>query len=364
MAIYSANRMGQMATATVVAKEGYGTTDIGRIMYESELNDRAIFEAVIKCDFNEINALREGTLLESEVKAANKKSAKEFFAHMKARLQDFWAKIKNVFKIAIQKIGAYIFRDGAAFVKDFERDYEKLKEKNGAYAGEINGIKLLDYSEIKKADASRIERGIRDIKDNLDGMTKADIINGGLGELCGETVESTKEFKEKYIEKVFSDRPITVRDIDRMKGNLINANKVIKGLKEAEDRANKILNRVEDELKKAEKKAENGDKSVVGNISTLVGAFETVIATLTNTQIHCVRLDVKNSRRALSKILRDMSGVTNESAEDIVGDSVESDGVDAALDDTVPTTELDADTQAAINDAVEEAESEIETENN
>ena len=71
MSIYSTNdRVG--AAATIVADESYRPSDIGRIMYESQLNDQAIFEATLMADFAEINGLREGTLLESEIAAFTK----------------------------------------------------------------------------------------------------------------------------------------------------------------------------------------------------------------------------------------------------------------------------------------------------
>ena len=46
MSIYAANnRMGRASDATVVANESYGANDIGRILYETQVNDQAIFEA-------------------------------------------------------------------------------------------------------------------------------------------------------------------------------------------------------------------------------------------------------------------------------------------------------------------------------
>ena len=115
MSIYAANnRMGRASDATVVANESYGANDIGRILYETQVNDQAIFEAVLASDFAEIQGLREGTLLESEVQALNEMTTKEFFAQMKDRLMKFWAKIKAVFKSAIAKMVYFLTAESEA----------------------------------------------------------------------------------------------------------------------------------------------------------------------------------------------------------------------------------------------------------
>ena len=138
MSIYSNNRTGVAATATLVANESYKSNDIGRILYESAVNDMAFFEAVIASDFNEIKGLREGTLLEAEVAALNEASAKEFFKGMAERVKKFWAKIKGAIKAAINKLAAYVLKDGKAFVAEFEA----AEKKYGKFTGKIEGVKL------------------------------------------------------------------------------------------------------------------------------------------------------------------------------------------------------------------------------
>ena len=146
MSIYSTNRMGHAASATVVANEAYTGSELGRVLYESQVNDMAIFEAVIASDLKECEGLREGTLLESEIAAFTEASVKEFFKAMGDRIKEFWGKIKGAFKAVIQKISAYVLKDGKAYVAEFEKAYAKL---GGNYAGEIKA-KLYDMEQHKK----------------------------------------------------------------------------------------------------------------------------------------------------------------------------------------------------------------------
>ena len=119
MPIYSANKSAVLTK--VPANESYTCEDIGRILYETQVNDMAFFEAILRCDFNEIKSLNEGTLLESEVAALNEATFKEIVNKLCDRLKKFWAKIKAVFKDAIEKIQAYALNDGKAFIKQFKK---------------------------------------------------------------------------------------------------------------------------------------------------------------------------------------------------------------------------------------------------
>ena len=53
MSIYSNNRSGSMELDQIAANESYTCNDFGRILYESQLNDMAFFEAVLACEFKE-----------------------------------------------------------------------------------------------------------------------------------------------------------------------------------------------------------------------------------------------------------------------------------------------------------------------
>lgn len=134
MSIYSANRTGSMAIENVAMNENYKPVDLARTMYESQVNDHSIFEAILANDFRELTGLREGTLLESELTALNEASAKELLASMKTRIMNFWAKIKHAFAVAVQKISAYILRDGKAYAKDFREMY---KANGGKFTGSV-----------------------------------------------------------------------------------------------------------------------------------------------------------------------------------------------------------------------------------
>ena len=117
MPIYSKNRSGAVAEAKVT---GFGMNDTGRALYESCINDRTIFNAMIKHDMNEINGLKEGTILESEIQSLNERSFKELVGSFVKALEGLWQKIQGIFKDAIDKIAEYIYGNGKKFVAEFD----------------------------------------------------------------------------------------------------------------------------------------------------------------------------------------------------------------------------------------------------
>ena len=359
MPIYSANRTGSLSMDAV--NENYTSSDIGRIMYESEVNDRAIFEAIIRSDFNEMQALKEGTLLESEVRAMNEASISEFFANIRDRLAKFWAKIKAAFKIAAQKIAAYVLKDGSAFVKDFNRQWVDKKLR---LVGTIDDVKICDYKNFPAEDVQMkdMENYIRTHKSD-DSVDKAEVIGFELSRIYNQgsptEVLTPKDFQNKMIEKCFKPVSIGSSDIEHLKKVVSEASELIKKAQAAESSMKKQLKELEKSLKDAEKEVEAANKSTnvsaagtISNISTLVGAFETVVSTVTSTCIKCLNLDVKCCRKALSLILsrakNDSANAKHEAA------AIAEDEVDLALDPTIPD-DLDAETQEAVDAAIEEA---------
>ena len=115
--IISANRMSTMnGNIVIAANESYGVDDMGRILIENEMNDMAIFNAMLKSDMHELQARNEGTLLESEIRSLNESSIRDTFNAIIAKLKKFWAKIKGFFQKAYSMVTAYCVRNGKAFI--------------------------------------------------------------------------------------------------------------------------------------------------------------------------------------------------------------------------------------------------------
>ena len=360
MSIYSTNRAGTVASIDVVANESYRASDIGRIMYESQVNDQAIFEATLAADFAELGGLNEGTLLESEVAAFNEANGKSLFAKLKERLMAFWAKIKGVFKAAIQKVAAYVLRDGKAFVKEFEAAEAKGKR----YVGKIEGACIeCNTDAIPTPNVQDANKAFESYKTG-DAPTSKEVVNGYLSLILHAEVEGAKDFKEKAMEAMLTKHNIDNHDaakVKMMKDNLSNGSAAIKGLKEEESRINKGIAELKKDIETQEKAfeaaaketdAENKTKAtdIVKRATLILGAFETVVSTITSAKIAATKTVVRESRKALGQMLSSMNGNAHHEAAAIAAE----DEAEVALDDDLAAP-ADEDTQAEIEKLVAEA---------
>lgn len=117
MPIYSKNRSGMLKESV----GSYGMNDAGRIIYESFVNDHTIFEAIIKHDMNEIQGLREGTILEADVEKDNKKTIADFMNSLIDLGKRTWEKILGMLRDLKTKIIAFLMNDGKKFVDGYNK---------------------------------------------------------------------------------------------------------------------------------------------------------------------------------------------------------------------------------------------------
>ena len=356
MSIYSTNRAGAVASIDVVANESYRASDIGRIMYESQVNDQALFEATLAADFTEIAGLREGTLLESEITAFNEANAKSFFATLKEKLAAFWAKIKGVFKAAIQKIAAYVLRDGKAFVKEFEAVEGEGKRfvgkiEDAAYIFNRDAVELPKVANAEKAVASHKEGDMPTSKEIVNILLEADDV---------------ASFKKTAVEKLISKKTIDNHDaaaVDTMKKNLSGGSELIKSLRDEEKKVNsgladlkKFIEDTEKNALAANKDAQKEDKDktadAIRRATVILGAYENVVSIMTSVKISAAKTVISNSRKILAKMLSTMKG-GSETQHEAAAISAE-DEVETALDDDLATP-ADDETQAQIDELVAEA---------
>lgn len=368
MSIYATNRMGHMDTATAVANEAYGASDIGRILYESQVNDQAIFEAIVVSDLREIQGIREGTLLESEIQALNEASIKGFFEKIKARLKQFWEKVKGVFKDIIAKIALFVMRDGKKFVKRFDEVTKGFTMK-----GELTGCKYFTkkgLAIIKVPVVSDIETKINAQK-NAESIDKKAVVSAELAvAIEGKplTNPTEKEFKEAAIEALFTPKTINASNYDGivkvLKSVVSDGKDDIKALREKEKKIEKEIKEAGEKIKKAEKlalgmspsKEEKKDNAhVIRNISALVSAYEQSTSIIMGLAISATKKNIKNSYSILNKIMKLAGGGVHESADLVFEAAVAEGEVEEALEEGIEeVTETEKEAIEELKDAVDE----------
>lgn len=126
MPIYSKNRSGMLKESV----GSYGMNDAGRIIYESFVNDHTIFEAIIKHDMNEIQGLREGTILEADVEKDNKKSIEELKRNIFALVGRAKEKILGMLRDLKNKIINFLMNDGKEFVNEYTKFRSEHQDSN------------------------------------------------------------------------------------------------------------------------------------------------------------------------------------------------------------------------------------------
>ena len=313
MSIYSNNRSGSMELDQVTANESYTCNDFGRILYESQLNDMAFFEAILTCDFKEAKGLQEGTILQSEVKAINEASFKEIKDKLIERLKAFWAKIQGVFKSAIDKISAYALGDGKAFVREFDKAVEKRIGDISKWDGSVNITFINTTNYIFDYDANSF-KFLADIwKQNAD-LTPSDVIFIALNR------HTVKEFPNYAFETAKTTDTITKSNIDKYLFGLEIAKKYIKELRDSEKKVRDSINEAINSIKAA-------DNVEADRLSKMVSTFETVATVLSRTKFAAVKYNIRSARKALTAALATMK------VDDTKNESTYIDDIDLAFID-------------------------------
>lgn len=377
MSIYSANRTGSMTMSQITANEAYSDNDLGRIMFESQVNDMAIFEAVLACDFREIQGLREGTILESEVKKLNKEYFQQLAKTMVAKLKEFWAKIKGALQVAIRKIAAYCLRDGKAFADDFEAVYKK----NIDWKGTIEKGSIVHLKQDFNARIGSVENVLKVIEnhknDNYEGVTVNDIVRAELSAMIAPFIANIdSEDKKKLLNgddviKTVADytkclllgntekkEEFGKNEIAEMLNNLRTGKDYVKTLNDIEKKYNNAINDcikvVIAAEKNVDKDSDNGVNSVK-NLKLLVSAYEMVVSASVRAEIALVKCAMNNSRKMLGAIKHDIikkdknAKAQHEAAA--IEDQIEADKLEDAFD-VAPEANEEVDTLVAA--AVEE----------
>lgn len=321
MPIYSRNSVG--SDITVTANENYSFSDMGRILVECAQNDMLVFNAALKNDFKENAAIREGTMVSSELSSFREFSVKEAWGNLKAKLKKLWEKIKGVFRQVYAKLTVWLVRNGKAFVALHRKtlanktglDSVKIPKyyarKSGAFEKDLAG-------EIKKEFDDKFgEKGFGTIAGTTDRRTAEAQTNEMLSKALkavggGET--TADGFAEAYKKAVFNEMTDTtwgevkksVGSLEALFTNISGRSDAIKKLKKQEKDADKAIRAAISTLNSKEKKAEDNIKGSGENFksaSTTCSAFERAITLCTRSQIAAIKTSVQQDRMVVGKLV-------------------------------------------------------------
>lgn len=320
MAIYSTSRISGMrnsAGADVVANESYvGTAGLSRALYESMVNDRAIFEAAIGNDFTQLNGLHEGTLLESELQALDEANAQSFIETIKAALKKFWEKIKGVFKTVYAKLTQYIVGHGKSYVALHKKEIETKDFRNFTlkkYRAKKSGMDAKDLASFR---ISSKHVSILKKATDKDAYRDGSWVNNMLSNKLGESDVTAANFKKKAIEKYFeTEKEYKGSELNGMfrvmMDNISTGSKPIKELKEAEKKAGEEIHNAIKEIDAIGKKlkGEKEDNATVDGYSkdgievarAYSAAVQKLVSIGTGGAIAVIRYGISQDRAAIAR---------------------------------------------------------------
>lgn len=310
MPIYSRNSIGSIDT--VVANENYGCADMGRILVESVQNDMIVFNAALLNDFKENSAIREGTMVASELTSFREFSVKEAWSNLKEKLKKLWEKIKGVFRQVYAKLTVWLVRNGKAFVAMHRKtlltkaglgdcEIPKYMKSSNKFDSLINSPNVIGQSAkfyISKRDAGDIGAG----EINVDTKTNellSDVIKGS----------TASDFAEKFRKEAFTElTSVKFKDlgisVEKLFDNITSKSDSIKKLKSCEREVDKSIKTVISSLNDAEKKANGAAEAApYKRASATCSAFERAISISTRAAIQAIKTRVSQDRMVVGKLV-------------------------------------------------------------
>lgn len=340
MSIYSANRSGRMATATIAANESYAFNDCNRVIYECQVNDMVLFESILANDFREIHGLNEGTILEAEVSTLNREALKDLAEKIIKSQYDFLAKINGIFVSAIANINAHA-KAASEFVDEF---HARVGDKITTWTGSIDNVARVTLND---------EAFVYPKAEELFGfdadMEPNQMMEHLLSSRCEDTTPDT--FVCKVLGKLSRNESLTASNIEEYCDDVKTGDKHGRILASymlcAEDAVNELVSKIKE-------KVASDENVTATQLVNIVNAFETTQCTIVNAIINAVRADIKSCRIALGRAMDDMMGTDATVAEAAA--------IDAAsdFDDASPTTAIDPETRAQIDELIATAGEEKE----
>lgn len=307
--IISGNRSTRLNGEVVFAvREGYGTEDIGRILYENELNEMNIFNAALKNDFAEVKAVQEGTLLESEIRALQEASAAKFVEAVKAKLIAFWEKMKAVFRKAYSNLAVYAVKYGKTFVNKNAEALLKLDDSM-----KLTGT----FHKIEKGydQPGGLTHTFKTLM-SKEGTTANDFAQIYIKGYFGGNYDSEKGvygyIADKYMPALKDPTLGDLGGVKNMMNNLRSAQDNIKKLKNVEaslekdikDTIKSLKDPIKEANKSADKETRKENNADVKRINMVATGMTNAISAITQAQIKLAVNVVKSYHGALNAALK------------------------------------------------------------
>lgn len=309
--IYTVNESAAKSTPVVESKY----TNFASILYESEQNDMAIFEAALACDFHEVKGLQEGTILQSEVAALTEANMAEMLKTVKNALIRVRDKILELIERAIDYIGNYIIKNGKKLVERWNR--YKTTYPDHKYQIELMTIDEDAANEYKldNFDAMALANAAND-KAYDEKADAAKILTTVLSTAIGQEVGSAAEFKKVALSKVYKKVDASVEVLDKLASDL-TSNTSIKELRNEEAKIRKLFDTY---MKDIEERAKKPDAAVIGAYAS---AFHTIIHTYADIRVKIQKERMRLAHRGLVSAMASIDNDIKEKPEDVNHESVE-----------------------------------------
>ena len=248
MGIFSTNSRPSLAEYEVLAAEGYGGPGAGyKVMVECYQNDMALFNGLIQHDFNEAYAG-----INESYEVVTEGAVGDFFKKLKEFFLKLIEKIKGIIKSFMTKFIAVFIRDNKELVKKYHKQVvknlndNKLKEMpfkahKGFLGFDVAKANFVDtgiYEETFKEfyGANKTAEQMRDYKEKHFDNNEALLAKLGVSEIN----EFEKEFVENAIGEVEEFEGYTDAMNTKIEGILTTGANVLKGLKDAQTKAEKV----------------------------------------------------------------------------------------------------------------------------
>lgn len=326
MPIYSANRVSSV-TQSFAVNENYDINDFGRILYESMINDQAIFEAVLRSDLREAVAIQEGTMTFNEADDASDSKFKSMCDACAKGLETVWEKIKGAFAAARRKITELCTRAAAAFNARFRKKVEEDIDTNGEITLETEVIFPESPSDISDAVddmMEMLEKNIETIEKIADKMaasdgiaTEAAAIRDGIGRArdglgkakkgidkaassAGMAAESAKN---KILSACKATKKVGKATLNKITDIMTKAGPMVKSINETEKKIERRIKAKVRELRIAYRGSSPARKAKFEQIRTSLRRYQVSVTNICRGTIQSILEILKSCRRGLSEAL-------------------------------------------------------------
>lgn len=360
MSIYSANR--SAAVGTVAEAKKY-TTDINRIMYESEVNNMRIFEACMKYDFTQIQGLREGTILESEIAAIDEASKAEFLESVKKAWEVVKAKLKAAFDAILNKLGNAYRLIAVPTIKRFE----KIDDSKFSASTEFEFLAYQNPKITTSTISEDMENELKAPKPIDGNISRTEIISKVLGKCVGASEVQPGKFLSAMKEKYFVNKKIslTKSEIENEIISVLKMKDVIKDIKTAQKLCSNIIDNITKSLKNNIAK---NDTASMSDLNTISSAYQTALTSVANAQCKIYIFTINSYIKYLTAIMKKLGekDVARDKPQQLLLNSymLETDAMIDKLDDDLPdVTDSNDEFNKMVADTIVEVEDIISDDN-